>query len=790
MSSETWLPGRHARLVGLVGRSQLNGVEVVLLRLISSSSRWATRCVVSDERLSVKDSNLEASASLMEMLSTDDIQNILLHLPLPDLTAMFCVCHSLAERAKFVARSADWQLCRASLLELVQGGAPASVIRDKFHSQVSDSVDAGEGVVTDELMEAGRFLVQSGAPAESLSALWELPSKHSWMMPYYLRDLCALQMEGDEVGFDEDGMNLLHHACTCGAGPAVTNMILCASPDTMFITDHGGFLPIHHAAIRGASTRVMRTLLQHPHTDVIDVYESPGESGSLLHLALQGGSGSWDMQCDKDEPPLSASQNAVALLLLRELHTLAPPLETWDDFVPPAQEPLICPTWNPSKRYPLHLAAVAGASEPLLAALIAAHPPAARLRDAMSHSIDLVQPCGYLPAHYALGAARTGPYSTCRACGAEAQATLLAAYPLAEWPLVDLIRAGPTALADPNIEERAVTKISSEAAVGCAEADMTVAVDDLLHLAVAHAAPPPILAALISRRPEQLSSLSKGWVRVLPLHLARTAAAVRLLLMSYPSGAHQKSECKKEPNCEPLTYALRNRAPDEVARALAAHDQEQADRDKAPAEPTSVPVDWNEDLSVADREDELLPLPRRKPLDLDAFGNGVRALGMTHARARKCSGVDMRKVYKGLDKRAEGLRRLFGGEHAAEEGASPLLLSIVEEGDVETVQLLLLEAGGDVNQGCRPWGCECSKSGGCARCVGRRLPGGWTPLHEACCQGRADLVRLLLEAGADARCATAVHKQGGGTTPLAVALDRENEACVLLLQSHLEGEAA
>ena len=68
--------------------------------------------------------------------------------------------------------------------------------------------------------------------------------------------------------------------------------------------------------------------------------------------------------------------------------------------------------------------------------------------------------------------------------------------------------------------------------------------------------------------------------------------------------------------------------------------------------------------------------------------------------------------------------------------------------------------------------------------MGRRLPGGWTPLHEACCQGRADLVRLLLEAGADTTCATAVHRLGGGTTPLGVAVDQEHEECAELCRRH------
>ena len=52
-------------------------------------------------------------------------------------------------------------------------------------------------------------------------------------------------------------------------------------------------------------------------------------------------------------------------------------------------------------------------------------------------------------------------------------------------------------------------------------------------------------------------------------------------------------------------------------------------------------------------------------------------------------------------------------------------------GDIlEIVQGLLLNAGADVNRGCKPWGCDCSSSGGCVQCMGRKLAGGWTPLHE------------------------------------------------------------
>jgi ankyrin repeat protein len=761
-----WVSGRRARLVGLVGRPKLNGVEVILLKtIVNKGGRWAAHCVVSGEKLLVKASNLEPSAALLDTLSTDDVSNILFHLPAPKLLVISCVCHALLESAKFVARSAAWQLRHMSLLELVQGGADPEVIRAKHYCLVRSRMgkdamreDAVRTLRSQELMEAARFLVRSGAPAMSLQAVWELPPEYANLTSSYLYDLCASfsigneeePNEDDDEELDNDGMTLLHHGAMCGAGPEVMSMILNANPDTEFVADHNGFLPIHHAAMRGSSTRVMRMLLQR--VDPVDVYESAGDCGTLLHLALQGGSSGLGGQ---SEPPLSASQDAVAMLLLQELGTLVPPPEDWPDFVPPAGEALMGPAWAPPERFPLHLAAIAGAAPPLLAALLAEFPLAVTLRDAKPRSPELIQPFGYLAAHYALGVARTGPYSSNRACSPEAQATVLAAYPLEAWPLIDLIRAGASALADCTIESLVLRQIANLEGEECTAWYLPdggkVESDLLLHLALAHAAPLPVLTALLRRRPTHASTLAGGRVRLHPLHLAQTAAAVELLLTYEPSGAVQAS-MGKEPSCDPLTYALRNRAPEAVVHALRRSSKEEG---------------------------------RRQSGGVDAFGNETRALGQTHPQLRKASSRDMRKLWAGLTRREKGLRHLLGGDHAGEEGASPLLHAIVEEVDDETVEMLLLEPGVDVSRGTRQWGCDCPDAGGCGRCVGRRLPGGWTPLHEACCQGRADLVRLLLDAGADATCVTSVHRAGGGTTPLEVALDQEHRECVELLQRHL-----
>jgi ankyrin repeat protein len=76
--------------------------------------------------------------------------------------------------------------------------------------------------------------------------------------------------------------------------------------------------------------------------------------------------------------------------------------------------------------------------------------------------------------------------------------------------------------------------------------------------------------------------------------------------------------------------------------------------------------------------------------------------------------------------------------------------------DCETVRLLL-EQGADVNMA---------------------QAGGYTPLHQAAANGRADLVGILLEAGANP--ATLCHR---GKAPADYALERRHEAVVQLLST-------
>ena len=791
-----WVSGRHARLFALKTRPELNGVEVILLDFNVSTERWGVQVIVSTELLSVKASNLESSASLLELLGADEINCILMHVPLRGITVIMQTCRQLSDRAASIAKSAGWQLEHATLMELVHGGADASVIREKHHrlvnntlsrhpalprqaSDIQQLIDGGlfcdDGFLHDELLGAARFVVRSGGTLNCLHALWDLSEVAEcaeWASELRIDlvrtvqdSVCALlRCSRDNLGqavwenFDECGFTLLHHAALCGASLSMVELLVGTSPETTTAPDDDDLLPMHHAAICGSSPQVVRLLIQHtlrslPHL-VEEVY-GPESGCTLLHLALQGGKGAWDLP-RRSDPPLSSSQNAVAMMLLCELQTLAPPPVDWDDFVPPAQQPIMVPAWAPSRRYPLHLAAVAAAAQPLIAALLEAYPPAARLRDARPNHSDLAQPYGYLPAHYALGAARGDCYSSCRPCSAQVQAILLAAYPFEEWPLIDLIRAGPTALAEPAVEALVLSRIANlseeeectawyEPQGGKVESDL------FLHVAVAHAATPPILSALISRRPEHARVFTIGsGQRVLPLHLARTAGATTLLLSAHPEGAKHRSK-GREPFCEPLAYALRNGAPDDVVRVLTAHHRE---------------------------------------FELDAFANEIRTLGRTWSLMRKSSRVDMHRMWKGCNAREAGLRRLIRTDLAAAEDASPLLAAIIEERDVEVVRALLAEVGGreGVSRGARPWGCDCPNAGGCPRCVGRRLPGGWTPLHEAACQGRPDLVELLLVAGADATCVTAVHREGGGNTPLAVAIDQQHQSCVELLQAHLARE--
>ena len=53
---------------------------------------------------------------------------------------------------------------------------------------------------------------------------------------------------------------------------------------------------------------------------------------------------------------------------------------------------------------------------------------------------------------------------------------------------------------------------------------------------------------------------------------------------------------------------------------------------------------------------------------------------------------------------------------------------------------------------------------------------GWTPLHEACCLGSADIAQALLKRGANARACCK-----DGTTPLHKAARAGNAAVVIML---------
>ena len=786
----------------------MNGVEVVVLNFVKQKGRWGVQCILSQETLSVKPSNLEPSAILTERLSSDDaVCMVLEKLQLEPLTAVSIVCRSFLRLARLVARSPDWQARSLSLLQLVRYGAAPNTIRTKRDAMLSTTC-FGRHAPTDELFEVARHAVRSHALVETLHAvLHNLPPElRDYQYGHYQYDLCRLQHAGDDDDdhFDEDRQTLLHHAAMCGAGPSVVSMLLLANRDTVHEYDANGFLPLHHAVMRGTSPWTVRTLLQR--TDAVDFYEPIELAGTLLHLALNGG-GNPPFGAPA-EPPLTDVQNEIVTVLLEELPV---PLAEWDDFVPPVED-----ADERDHRLPLHLAAIAGASASVVAALLAAHPPAAKARDRAPSSPDLRQPYGYLPAH-ALGAARDGLYSTCRACSPEVQELILEAYPPAQWPMLDLVRAGLAgapfllpkleAWSNQTVQDHTMLARDEHSAGTLPEGEALPESEMLLHMALAHAAPPEVVTALLCHHPRHAECISQGRVHVLPLHLAQTAAAVEALLTQYPKALH-KATSGDPPYCEPLAYAYRNGAPAEVTLALTRAVREARNQVAS----SSVPAAANE---RADTNDALLDAARSIQLargerasiavepaylandalvDKDAFGNPRPTHPKLHMR--KCSSRDMRKLWKELPCELgddEGLlghslgaqrliKRLLGTDHAFEEGASALLAATVE-GDAGAVRVLLDGGGQDVNSASRPWGCDCSNRGGCDKCAGRRLPGGWTPLHEACLQGRADLVELLLAAGADRTCEAARHRRGGGTTPLTVALDQGHTEVARLLEA-------
>ena len=754
-----WAPGGRARLVGLVSRSDLNGAEVTLLEHMKNG-RWATRCVASGEALSVKPANLEPSAALTDCLGDDDLGLVLSRLPLVSLAVTMIVCQDFLAAGRSLARSIEWQISHCSLMELVQAGARADAISGKIQRVLA------HGGAFPEYADACMYAVQSGAPAEVVRVLLEHGNSHDEDDRNLLQQRrfeCLTLVDGDGDSHDEDLRNLLHLAAAAGASSEVVGMIiefsqleaaLCEEvEDAKKLAlaeqpDVHGFYPLHHAAMGGASKEVLRMLIAE--TDVVDVYEQM-QGGTLLHLALGGGMAMPGNQMPMQEAPLSAAQAQTATALLELMGNPAePPDPSWDDFVPPVADP--DDQWE---RYPLHLAAIACAPAALVAAILEAHPDAARQVDRLPKRTDLHN-VGYLPAHYALGVARDGKWGHCRPCCSEVQQMLVEAYPLSEWDVIDLIRAGPAAA--PFLLERTPRILEQVDQLPCGlAADEEPRSDPLLHLAVAHMAPPPVIAALLALPDKQVAQYGTGFVRLLPLHLASTAAMVEQLVEEYPA-ALELTTLGREPHCTPLEYAVRNSAPPDVQRALAA-------------------------ATAAREKDSLcLPAAHLAATGLDAFGN-LKTLGSTHPKLGmvKCTAVDMRTLWKGRTERERGLQRWLGADHAHEECALALLSAVVEGRGMAALRAL--DAGEEVNQAARPWGCDCPEAGGCARCVGRLLPGGWTPLHEACCQGDADLVRALLEAGADVTRTTALHRRGGGTSALEVAIDQEHEECAELLRA-------
>ena len=149
-----------------------------------------------------------------------------------------------------------------SLVELVQAGAAPDAIRRAQNSVVLRNL-APRRSHERRTVRCGPIprpkRRATGAPPGSVG----IAIKCADLTSYYLYDLCALCIADDEDHdkFDEDGMNLLHHAALCGAEPVIVGMILDQNRDTANDLDLHGFLPLHYAAMCGSSTAVMRMLL-------------------------------------------------------------------------------------------------------------------------------------------------------------------------------------------------------------------------------------------------------------------------------------------------------------------------------------------------------------------------------------------------------------------------------------------------------------------------------------------------------------------------------------------------
>ena len=149
----------------------------------------------------------------------------------------------------------------------------------------------------------------------------------------------------------------------------MVRLLLSAQPTAVSISDHTFFTPLHHAAM-GESAEVAALLYAATPTE--ERREPAFDDNDVLHLALGAGETVYAHR-------LSVERTQMALAFLQDAPEAA------------ALE-------NTQRQLPLHLAALAHASLPLVDELIRAYPEAACYRDGGRIRGNLVTP-GYLPIH-------------------------------------------------------------------------------------------------------------------------------------------------------------------------------------------------------------------------------------------------------------------------------------------------------------------------------------------------------------------------------------------------------
>jgi len=137
MSSHTFEAGTRARVHGLQSRPDLNGAEVVLMRLNLDVGRWEVRNVATHECVRVRPGNLSSATAgshadgpptaLLDHLGPDELGFIFQDLNLKARCTMMQVCTSF--RAAASARADAWRECDF-------GSEPRAHLRDEDVARV------------------------------------------------------------------------------------------------------------------------------------------------------------------------------------------------------------------------------------------------------------------------------------------------------------------------------------------------------------------------------------------------------------------------------------------------------------------------------------------------------------------------------------------------------------------------------------------------------------------------------------------------------------------------------